>query len=195
VTWPNKITYSRILFIPAFVLAALQVRTHGAFKYVAFGLFAMMALGDLLDGYIARKFNLTSIEGKFIDPLADKLLMVTACVFLALPIWMTPGGEPPLLPEVAVVIIARDVIIVVWVIATVLAGTQRVYEPTTLGRVTTFVQMFTLATALAGTIWLQVHRYVAAPLSYVAVGFTIASGLHYLYKYARTISFHSSGPQ
>jgi CDP-diacylglycerol--glycerol-3-phosphate 3-phosphatidyltransferase len=195
VTWPNKITYSRIVFIPLFVLAALEVRSHAAYKFVALGLFAAMALGDLFDGYIARKFNLTSPEGKFIDPLADKLLMTTACVFLALPIWMMPNGEPPLLPEVAVVIIARDVLIVVWVLAAFLAGAKRVYEASILGRVTTFVQMSMTGATLAGTIWLGVHRYAAVPLSYVAVVFTITSGLHYLYKYAKTISFHGSGAE
>lgn len=192
-TWPNKITYARILLIPVFAIAALEVRAHPAFKWVAFGLFSAMALGDFLDGYVARKFNLSSIEGKFIDPLADKLLMVTACVFLALPIWPGAHENQPLMPEIAVIIIARDVLIVVWVLATVLAGTKTVYEPTRLGRTTTFVQMLTLALMLAGTIWDGVREYAAVPLSYVAVVFTISSGLHYFYKYARTIGFHSAG--
>jgi len=185
VTWPNKITYTRILFIPVFAIAAFQVGRHPAFRYVALGLFAVIALTDLLDGYIARRFHLTSLEGKFIDPLADKLLMVTACVLLALPLWGMPEGRAPLAVEVATVIVARDVLICVWVTATFLAGAKRVYEASRLGRATTFVQMLMIGAMLLGAIVLWVHTYVAVPLSYAAVAFTIASGLQYLYRYAR----------
>jgi CDP-diacylglycerol--glycerol-3-phosphate 3-phosphatidyltransferase len=193
VTWPNKITYSRILFIPLFVIAALEIRNHPQFKYVTVAVFAAMALTDLLDGLIARRFNLSSPEGKFIDPLADKLLMVTACVLLALPIWGMPDGEAPLAVEIAVVIIARDVLISAWVIATFIAGGAKSYEVSKLGRATTFVQDFMLSAMILGTLYGTVYTHVAVPLSYAAVAFTIASGLHYLFKYARTMSFHGSG--
>jgi len=191
-TWPNRITYVRILLIPVFAIAVLEIKHHPAYRFVAFGLFAAMAVGDLLDGLVARRFKLVSIEGKFIDPLADKLLMTTACVFLALPMWGMPDSQAPLAGEVAVIIIARDVLICVWVVATFLAGTRRVYEPTRLGRLTTFVQMVALGSTLAGTIWADVYGYVAVPLSYAAAAITIASGLQYAYMHARTISFHGS---
>ena len=192
-TWPNRITYMRILLIPVFAIAVMEIRRHPDYRYVAFGLFAAMAVGDLLDGFVARRFKMLSIEGKFVDPVADKLLMTTACVFLALPVWGMADGEAPLAAEVAVIIIARDVLICVWVIATFLAGTRRVYEPTRLGRTTTFVQMVMLGATLAGTIWGEVYRWAAVPLSYAAAAITIASGLQYAYMYARTISFQ--GPE
>ncbi len=191
-TWPNRITYTRILFIPFFAIAAMQVRYHESFKYVALGLFVLMSLTDLLDGYIARRFNLTSLEGKFIDPLADKLLMMTASVFLALPIWRMADGRAPLLVEIATIIIARDLLICVWVIATFLAGVKKVYEPSRLGQTTTFVQMTMTGAMLLGVISPAVYRYAAVPLSYGAAGFTIASGLQYLYRYVRTLNLHAT---
>lgn len=191
-TWPNRITWSRILLIPVFAIAATEVRRHPDARFIAFGLFAVMAFTDLLDGIIARRFKLTSIEGKFIDPVADKLLMTTACVFLALPIWGMPGGASPLAVEVAIIIIARDAMICLWVVVAFLSGTRRVYEPTRLGQITTFVQMLTLGAMLAGTIWLSFHERFAVPLSYAAAAATIVSGLQYAFMYARTISFHGS---
>jgi CDP-diacylglycerol--glycerol-3-phosphate 3-phosphatidyltransferase len=192
VTWPNRITWSRILLIPVFAIAAIEIRRHPDARFVAFGLFALMAFTDLLDGVIARRFKLTSIEGKFIDPIADKLLMTTACVFLALPVWGMPDGQSPLDVEVAIIIIARDAMICLWVVVAFLSGTRRVYEPTRLGQLTTLLQMLALGAMLAGTIWLPFHRRFAVPLSYAAAAATIASGLQYAYLYARTISFHGS---
>lgn len=191
-TWPNRITWSRIFLIPVFVIAVIEIRRHPDARFVAFGLFAAMAVTDLLDGVIARRFKLTSIEGKFIDPIADKLLMTTASIFLALPLWGMPDGQAPLDVEVAIIIIARDAMICLWVVVAFLSGTRRVYEPTRLGQFTTFLQMLTLGAMLAGTIWLPFHGRFAVPLSYAAAAATIASGLQYAYMYARTISFHGS---
>ncbi len=108
--------------------------------------------GDVaLDGFVARRFNLTTRVGKFIDPLADKLIMMTACVMLTLPIWGLTGSRAPLKGEIATIIIARDALICIYVLVSYLAGERGVFEPTKLGRATTFVQMFMIATTLVGT--------------------------------------------
>jgi CDP-diacylglycerol---glycerol-3-phosphate 3-phosphatidyltransferase len=184
-TWPNRITYSRILLVPIFLIAALQVRFHPGYKYVAAGLFAVIAIGDAIDGYVATRFNMSSLEGKFIDPLADKLLMITACVCLALPLWGLPNGEPPLQPEIAIIIIARDFLICAWVVISFMAGGRVVFSPSQLGRVTTFVQMVMLGMMLLGTIVQWVRPFVAVPLSYAAAALTMVSGVHYLYRNTR----------
>lgn len=189
-TLPNKITYSRILLVPIFAVAALQIQTTPAFKYVAVALFAVIAVGDAIDGYLAVKLNQSTLEGKFIDPLADKLLMVTACVFLALPIWGLAERRAPLSSEVALIIVARDVIISIWVVLGVITGVKTAWEPSRLGRLTTFSQMLMLGMMLLGTIWLSVLDYVARPLSYVAAALTIISGVHYLHKHGKHITFH-----
>lgn len=184
-TWPNKITYTRMLLIPGFVISVLQVEEYPVFRYITIAIFVTIALGDALDGYVARRFNLSTREGKFIDPLADKLLMVTSCVMLAIPIWGLPGNRAPLEPEVATIVIARDVFICIWVLVAYLAGEKAVFEPTRLGRLTTFTQMLMIAAALTGMLSMVVLDYIALPLSYATAGLTIASGLQYLYKHTR----------
>jgi CDP-diacylglycerol--glycerol-3-phosphate 3-phosphatidyltransferase len=193
-TWPNKITYTRILMIPAFVIAALEVNEYPFFRYVTIAAFAIIALGDALDGYVARHFNLSAREGKIIDPLADKLIMVTACIMLALPIWGLEGQRAPLRPEVATIVVARDALICIWVLVAYLAGEKRVFEPSKLGQFTTFFQMLMIAAALVGTLKMSILDYIAAPLSYIAAVLTIASGSQYLYRYAKGRGFqHDAG--
>lgn len=186
-TWPNKVTYSRILLIPVFIIAALQIREHIVFRYVTVAIFLCIAAGDALDGYIARRFNMSSLEGKFIDPLADKLIMITACVLLAMPLWGLPGDRAPLRSEIATIIIARDVLICIYVVAAYLAGHQGAFEPTWLGRFTTFIQMLMIAVTLVATFHQVILDWVAVPLSYVTGGVTIASGGQYFYRYARQL--------
>lgn len=184
-TWPNKITYARMLLVPAFVLAALEINTYPAFRYVTIAIFVSIAVGDALDGFVARRFKLSTRVGKFIDPLADKLIMITACVMLTLPLWGFADSRAPLKGEIATIIIARDALICIYVLVSYLAGERGVFEPTKLGRATTFVQMLMIATTLVGTTSPFMLDYVATPLSYLAAAFTIASGGQYLYKHAK----------
>ena len=88
---PNKITMFRVVLIPFFVVAMLvhQIPFH---NYIAAAIFIVASLTDMLDGKIARKYNLVSNFGKFMDPLADKLLVSAAMICLVsmdrLPAWM-----------------------------------------------------------------------------------------------------------
>ena len=182
-TWPNKITYSRILLIPVFIIAVLQIREYPFFKFVALGIFAAIAIGDALDGYVARRLHLETIEGKFIDPMADKLVMTSACILLALPLW--GSATPPLRLEIAIIIIARDLLICLMVIIAYIANIMKVFEPSRLGRWTTFTQMVMISTAMAGTVSPLILRFAAIPLSYVTAVLTIASGIQYFYGRAR----------
>lgn len=79
---PNKLTILRVLMIPFFVLFMLMDITGTADKWIAVTLFIVASLTDFLDGYIARKYNLVSNFGKFMDPLADKLLVSAAMICL-----------------------------------------------------------------------------------------------------------------
>ncbi|MCR4956079.1 MAG: CDP-diacylglycerol--glycerol-3-phosphate 3-phosphatidyltransferase [Lachnospiraceae bacterium] len=99
---PNKLTVFRVILIPFFVIALLpQFSTTG--RYVAVAIFIVASLTDMLDGKIARKYNLVTNFGKLMDPLADKLLVCTAIICLM---------ELDLLPYyVVIVIIAREFII------------------------------------------------------------------------------------
>lgn len=79
---PNKLTILRVLMIPFFVVFLLTDLGGDAGKYVSLALFILASLTDLLDGKIARKYNLVTNFGKFMDPLADKLLVCAAMICL-----------------------------------------------------------------------------------------------------------------
>ena len=101
---PNKLTTLRVIMIPFFVFFLLwQNGENYTFRMIALALFIIASLTDLLDGKIARKYNLVTNFGKFMDPLADKLLVCSALICMielnALPAWMV------------IVIISREFII------------------------------------------------------------------------------------
>lgn len=100
---PNKLTVLRVLMIPFFVAFLLYDITGPADKWIALAIFCVASLTDMLDGKIARKYNLVTNFGKFMDPLADKLLVCTAFICL------TSMGRLNVL--VTVIIIAREFII------------------------------------------------------------------------------------
>lgn len=84
---PNKLTILRVILIPFFVVALLvpmfgYARGEGICKWIALGIFVVASLTDMLDGQIARKRNLVTNFGKFMDPLADKLLVCSAMICL-----------------------------------------------------------------------------------------------------------------
>lgn len=84
---PNKLTFLRVLMIPAFLIV-LYLDFPGS-RYVALGVFVLASLTDLLDGYIARSRNQVTDFGKFMDPLADKVLVLTAML------WFVECGQMP----------------------------------------------------------------------------------------------------
>ena len=94
-TIPNLITYFRILCIPAFVtlMALAGVRSDIALLYWGAGVFAVATASDLVDGYIARKFNMTSGIGMVLDPFADKMMQVSVLLCLSLCTGLTPLGQ------------------------------------------------------------------------------------------------------
>lgn len=106
---PNKLTILRVILIPVFLVVLLApINMDGHIKrYIAAAIFLISAFTDFLDGYIARKYDLVTNFGKFVDPLADKLLVSSAMIALigiddavvALPCW------------VVIIIIAREFII------------------------------------------------------------------------------------
>ncbi|MGN0404689.1 MAG: CDP-diacylglycerol--glycerol-3-phosphate 3-phosphatidyltransferase [Bariatricus sp.] len=100
---PNKLTVLRVIMIPFFVAFLLFDITGAADKWIALAIFCAASLTDMLDGKIARKYNLVTNFGKFMDPLADKLLVCTAMICLV--------SMDKLNVIVVLVIIAREFII------------------------------------------------------------------------------------
>ena len=100
---PNKLTVLRVLMVPFFVLFMLTDLGGVANKWIALAIFVVASLTDLLDGKISRKYNLVTNFGKFMDPLADKLLVCSAMICLI--------EKGSLAAWIVIVIIAREFII------------------------------------------------------------------------------------
>lgn len=100
---PNKLTVLRMILVPFFVATLLMSKSNDSLKWVALALFVIASLTDLADGYIARKYNLVTNFGKFMDPLADKILTISGMICLIelgrIPSW------------IVVIIVAREFII------------------------------------------------------------------------------------
>ena len=100
---PNKLTIARVIMIPFFVAFLMYDIAGSAGKWVALAIFIIASLTDTLDGYLARKYHLVTNFGKFMDPLADKLLVCSAMIALV--------GMNRLASWIAIIIIAREFII------------------------------------------------------------------------------------
>ena len=168
---PNCLTLFRILTIPIFLLFL-------AYNYYwqALLVFAIGGLTDFLDGFFARRMNQQTALGAYLDPVADKLLVITSFFMLGLiggiPIWL------------AVVVVARDVLIVVgYAIIYFLVEERLQVRPTLIGKWSTTLQLLTLAVAL---LMLHDARLLSERVLQFFVGAsavaTIVSGFQYLYR-------------
>ena len=168
----NKISITRILLIPFFVAAIIYYSPEKDFlRFVALGIFVLGVISDGLDGYIARTKNQKTVLGAYLDPIADKLLLVTA--FLCLALASKFPGSYRLPAWVVLVIISRDSIIVLGsVIIYVIKGKLEV-TPSKLGKATTFLQMFVVMSVL-------MHFRYSFIIWNLAIVFTILSGIGYI---------------
>jgi CDP-diacylglycerol--glycerol-3-phosphate 3-phosphatidyltransferase len=167
----NKITMIRILMIPLFVFFLLVPFPYS--RFVAAFAFILAASTDSLDGYIARKRNEITNFGKFIDPLADKLLVTSALICLV---------EMGKVPSVAaIVIISREFIITGFRLLAVTEGL--VIAASWWGKVKTITQIVAVAALILDNF---PFRYFGIPFDqialYLSVAATILSGVDYIYK-------------
>lgn len=168
VSLPNAITFFRILLIPTFVIAFIYQHDRAALA-----IFIIAGVSDALDGFLARLNHSQSRLGSFLDPMADKLLLLTAFTLLALshavPLWMV------------ILVFTREIIIVGgWTIGYVMTNHTRV-EPSTLGKGTTVFQLLAVI-ALQVDRLLPLPQHAADRLLDVAMALTALSGLDYLYR-------------
>ena len=175
-TLANQLTVLRMLLIPAIVLALV----YGEFGW-ALTLFALAGLTDALDGLAARKTNQKTSLGAWLDPAADKLLLVTTFVVLTLPNLGLPNRLPLWL---TVLVISRDVAIVLTVAVVNLAIGPRTFRPSPLGKAATALFLVTGVTVLF-------FNYLGrpSPLIDVLAGacglITVASSVDYVRRITR----------
>jgi cardiolipin synthase (CMP-forming) len=173
-TIANLLTVLRLILIPVFVTALY----YQQFKW-ALTVFFVAAITDGLDGLVARSFNQKTQLGAILDPMADKLLLVTAFVILSLPRFTLTDPIPFWLTAVA---ISRDVIIVLGAAVINMTTGFRRFRPSILGKLNTLVQIvmivFFLVVNAFGAFGLLAEYLPVA--FYATLGMAVFSGLHYI---------------
>jgi cardiolipin synthase len=177
-TTANQVTLLRMLLIPAFVTLVIYRELGWALI-----VFATAGVSDAVDGLIARKAGQKTSLGAWLDPMADKLLLVSTFIVLTvpglglanrLPVWLTA------------LVISRDVVIVVTVAIVNLAIGRRTFRPSIFGKVATGTYIVTAVMAM-----LYNYRGFHSPLVdlcvYASLAITLVSGFHYIWHAARII--------
>lgn len=167
---PNKLTMLRVILIPVFLLVLFLVPAP-LNRYIAVAIFIVASLTDFLDGYLARKWNLVSNFGKFMDPLADKLLVMAALVS------MVQLGD--LASWVVIIILAREFAITGF--RTLAMEAKIVMAASWWGKVKTTVQMIMIIVVLLNLPFPGISM-IEMLLVGLAVFFTILSGVDYIVK-------------
>jgi CDP-diacylglycerol--glycerol-3-phosphate 3-phosphatidyltransferase len=181
-TLPNKITIFRILLIPLFIWLTLDyIRDHQRGdtrewqRIVACLVFAVASLSDAVDGYIARRYNQKSELGTFLDPLADKALLVSALLLLS--VRFKDGSPFATLPLwLPILVISRDAILLAGTVLIHMLAGKVTARPRIVGKCATFFQMLTLGWVLLKIDWPPYQWPV-----YAAGFFTLVSGVWYIF--------------
>ena len=175
----NQLTLTRVMLAPAFVI--LTVYGYFGWALIVFG---VAGLTDLLDGLIARKLGSRTSLGAWLDPMADKVLIVATVSVLTLPglglmnklpVWLT------------ILIISRDLLIVLTVAIINLAIGRREFRPSIYGKIAT-------ATYIMTCVIIMYFNYLQRPSIFVTVGIyasaaiTLISGFHYVFTVTRIIN-------
>lgn len=171
-TLANKLSIARILLVPLFVATILYYTPQNDYlRLMAIGILLIAMFSDALDGYIARIKGERTKLGALLDPLADKLLMISA--FICLAMVKTLPAELKLAPWIVIIVISRDVIIVLGSGVVYLLNGKLDISPTVLGKITTTLQMLTLLTLLF-------KLRIFFPIMYAMIVFSVLSGLDYI---------------
>ncbi len=189
---PNKLTVLRVIMIPM-VMVCYMVDAIPFGKIIALALFVIAAATDFLDGYIARKYNLVTDLGKFLDPIADKLLVITTLIMI-----VVDGTIPaPWGLIVLAIIISRELIIDAF---RLIASTKGIVMAADIfGKAKTMVQCWTMplcillaflngVTKVQGTLGLDIFAIVCYVLIGLSTVLTVISGVNYIVKNKQVIS-------
>lgn len=168
---PNKLTIFRVILIPFFVVFLLLDPSNQTYRYIADAIFIIASLTDMLDGKIARKYNLVTNFGKFMDPLADKLLVSAAMICLI--------ATGQLAAWIVIVIISREFIISGFRL--IASDNGIVIAASYWGKFKTVFQMLMIIVLIAN-IQMPFFTVLSTILIYVALVLTIVSLIDYIVK-------------
>ena len=177
---PNLISLARLLSVPLTVWLILQ----GAWV-LDFGLFVAAGISDAIDGFIAKRFNQRSELGGFLDPLADKALLVS--------IYLTLGGKGLLPQWLVILVVSRDVLIVGGALLAFAMDRDLVIAPLQISKANTAAQI-TLAAMVLGELAVgMLWPFVIPVLIWIVALTTLLSGASYLVNWARGQNSHHGG--
>jgi cardiolipin synthase (CMP-forming) len=175
-TIPNLLTLLRMGLIPLFIITLVNGEPKKALL-----VFVVAGITDALDGFIARFWKQQSLLGSYLDPLADKLLLMSAYVVLSIPS-LSHGAPIPL--WVTILVITRDVLLVAVALVVFLAVGLRKFPPTILSKINTLFQVVAVALVLLSSTMPEIRPLdlAAETCLYLVAGLTLASGLDYVYR-------------
>jgi cardiolipin synthase len=175
-TVPNQLTFLRLGFLPFFVIS-IHYRRYG----LALTVLIIAALTDALDGLLARTLNQKTALGAYLDPIADKLLLSSSYVVLAM--------NRQISWWLATIVLSRDILILMTAAVILVVVGYRPFPPSIYGKLTTALQI-TLVFAvvlLAVTQWPWVHQFRNG-LVYFVAPLTVFTGFHYCFTVARRLN-------
>jgi len=183
-TFANKVTIFRILSVPVFIATVVYYNPQRDFlRFVALGIFSLAVISDVIDGYIARRYREKTKAGAVLDPLADKLLLISAFICLYLTKDLFGGVRFPL--WLVLIVVSRDFFIILGSgLIYAMQGDLKVI-PTKWGKATTFFQV-------ASVIALFLQFQYSFLIWYVTVFLTLVSGLGYLRKGVKILNVSSA---
>ena len=165
---PNKLTMFRVILIPVFIIVLMAgIFSEPLNRYIDVAVFCIASFTDYLDGNIARKYNLVTNFGKFMDPLADKLLVSSALICM-IELGMLPAW-------IVIIIISREFIITGFRLIAVENGV--VIAASWWGKIKTVMQMVMIIFVMLG-----INDLIGMVLIALATIFTIISGVDYIVK-------------
>ncbi len=196
-TTANKVTIVRIFLIPLFIVQVLYYykTAHEWHRVAALVCFAVASILDGVDGYIARRFNQRSELGAILDPLADKLLLVSGIVLLSLRI-------PPQLGMVAIpiwvtaTIISRDALILIGLVLIQMICGKTIVHPRVIGKIATVLQMITVLWTLLkwNDRWLDFWAPAAAVCTGISGLLYVWDGVRQLNASPKSLPIQDAGP-
>jgi cardiolipin synthase (CMP-forming) len=185
VTLPNALTVFRMVLIPIFVSLLFYQRF-----VLALVVFVLAGLTDGLDGVLARRFDQQSQLGTILDPIADKLMLVTAFVVLSMH-GVFPLPVPKHLPVpfwVSVTVISRDVFIIVGAAAINIMTGFRGFRPSRLGKTSTTVQIFAIGFIIFAARFPKGSGYYLPTIYTTVAALAFLSGVHYVFFVSKLLN-------
>ena len=184
-TLPNLITLLRLAALPFFLVSIADGRFD-----IALAIFVVAGISDGVDGYLARHFDMKSALGAYLDPIADKLLLISSYLFLAIPSYPARVKVPVWL---AVMVLSRDFLLLLVALLLILTTASGQFPPSWAGKVTTVTQILTVLFVLCANVWNWPR-----PILLIAFGATatttVISGFGYVFSVARESAPAAASP-